>query len=303
MSDTRRADLIAAAIKQATTAGNEDDRRAIAQTLKLNGSDITTWFSDMDPDARFLGRSIRASGGKVPGVHRSMFEVLQRAEKMLLDTHPGRTAEELGKEMNIYDIAGIRPPKKSTGGNLPSYHCFGLAIDINHNTNPFVGNQKGKLGQREKYKIYRSPAIIQRAMWLLHGQRFNVEKPVPSGAGDAWDIHHRASEALAEYLRLADNVDGPQVRKLVSESLARGDVHDLEWWKSWITKDRSNIKNWDFQHHPNPQQRGYMDLPRQLVVALVAAGLAWGGQYRHEKDMMHFDLRSGPITKRRLAVV
>jgi len=298
MSDTRRADLIATAIRQATTAGNEDDRQAIAQTLKLNGSDIKRWFSDIVPDATFLGRLIRASGGKVPGVHRSLFEVLQRAERMLLNAHPGRTAEELGKEFNIYDIAGIRPPKKATGGTLPSYHCFGLAIDINHDTNPFVGNQKGKAEQRKKYKIYRSPAIIQRAMWLLRGQRFDVEKPVPSGAGDAWDIHHRASEALAEYLRLADNVDSPQLQKLVTASQTRGDTNGLEWWKSWITKDRSNIKHWDFQHHPNPQQRGYLDLPRQLVVALVTAGLTWGGQYRREKDIMHFDLRSGPITKR-----
>ena|GEM_PF-2177459 len=298
ISDAKRAELIAAAIQQATTAGDQDDRQAIAQTLKLNGSDVKTWFSDIIPDATFLGRSIRASGGKVPGAHRSLFEVLQRAEKMLLDAHPGRTAEELGKDFNIYDIAGVRPPKKATGGTLPSYHCFGLAIDINHDTNPFVGNQKGPPGQREKYKPYHSPAIIHRAMWLLRGQRFDVEKPVPSDAGEAWDIHRRASEALAEYLRLADNVDSPQVQKLVAEAQARGDTNGLEWWKFWITKDRSNIKNWDFQHHPNPQQRGYMDLPRQLVVTLVTAGLTWGGQYRREKDMMHFDLRSGPITKR-----
>jgi hypothetical protein len=41
-----------------------------------------------------------------------------------------------------------------------------------------------------------------------------------------------------------------------------------------------------------------MDLPRELVVALVGAGLKWGGQYRGAKDIMHFDLRDGPIKHR-----
>ena len=41
-----------------------------------------------------------------------------------------------------------------------------------------------------------------------------------------------------------------------------------------------------------------MDLPRELVVALVEAGLLWGGQYRIAKDIMHFDLREGRFSTR-----
>jgi len=51
------------------------------------------------------------------------------------------------------------------------------------------------------------------------------------------------------------------------------------------------LQYWDFQHHRNPQQLGYMDLSRDLVVALVGAKLKWGGQYERAKDMMHFDLQ------------
>ena len=163
----------------------------------------------MIPDATFLGQRIRASGGKAPGVHRALFEVLKRAERTLLGAHPGRTAEQLGKEMGIYDIAGLRPPKKATGGSLPSFHCFGLAIDINHDTNPFVGNRPRRPRSKE-FMENRSPRIIERAMWLLKGERFDVEKTareaVHAGAGAAWDIHHRASQTLAEYLRLADDL-------------------------------------------------------------------------------------------------
>jgi len=284
------------ALAQATTAGTKADRDAIASTLIANGTSPAKWFGQVVSDASFLGRRIRASGGSAPGVHRTFLEALRQAERVLLEKHPGRTLEQLGRDFGIYDIAGIRPPMKATGGTLPSYHCFGLAVDINHDTNPFVGNMKPKAGS-SKFKEYtanRSPAIIGRAMWLLHGERFNVEKPetIAEEAGRAWDQHHRASQALATYLRLADELEGERLRALVSAARGRGDVNDLAWWKTRVKTDRAVIKHWDFQHHPRPHQLGYLDLPREVVVALVEAGLTWGGQYRTAKDIMHFDLRN-----------
>jgi hypothetical protein len=305
MSDAERSKAIAAAIHQTRTAGEIADRKAIEDTLKANGYEIEAWFADFVPDATFLGRKIQASGGRVPGVHRTMLDALKRAERKLLADNPGRSAAQLGKDFGIYEISGLRLPKKATGGKLklPSYHCFGLAVDINHPTNPFVGNlpTKKKGATFEKFKFNRSPRIIQRAMEFLRGEKdFNVEAPLvgAKNTGQAWDIHHRASETLAEYLRLADDIDGQRVRDLVAEAQSRGDTNSLQWWKSWIATDRAVIKNWDFQHHPNPEKRGYMDLPRELVVALVGAGLAWGGQYNGPKDIMHFDLRKGPIRQR-----
>jgi hypothetical protein len=306
MSDAERSKLVAAAYRQATTAGAEADRQAIAATLKANGTDATTWFKAMVPDATFLGQRIRASGGNVPGVHRALYEVLKHAERSLLDANPGRTAEQLGKQMGIYDIAGLRPPKKATGGSLPSFHCFGLAVDINHDTNPFVGNMKPNKNSPRfaEFSANRSPRIIGRAMWLLEGERFDVEgkglaKQLENlDAGKAWDLHHRASQALAEYLRLADDLGGARLRELVTNAQLRGEKNSLDWWKNRIATDRSVIKSWDFPAHKHPQKTGYMDLPRELVVALANAGLLWGGLYRTAKDIMHFDLRDGPIRHR-----
>jgi len=306
MSDADRSKLVAAAYRQATTAGTAADRQAIAATLKANGTDAKTWFSDMVPDATFLGQRIRASGGNAPGVHRALYEVLKRAERTLLDANPGRTPEQLGKQIGIYDIAGLRPPKKATGGSLPSFHCFGLAIDINHDTNPFVGNMKPDKNSPRyaEFSANRSPRMIGRAMWLLEGEQFNVEGKALAkqlenlNAGKAWDIHQRASRALAEYLRLADDVDGSRLRQLVTNAQLRGEKQNLDWWKNRIATDRKVIKHWDFPDHKHPQKTGYMDLPRELVVALADAGLLWGGMYRTAKDIMHFDLRDGPIRHR-----
>ncbi|HEX6159226.1 MAG TPA: D-Ala-D-Ala carboxypeptidase family metallohydrolase, partial [Thermoanaerobaculia bacterium] len=300
MSEAERRKHIAAAIDQARTAGTSADRASIAATLKANGTDVDTWFGGMVPDATFLGRAIRASGGKAPGVHRALFEALQRAERTLLDQYPGRTAEQLGKEMGIYDIAGLRPPKKATGGTLPSYHCFGLAIDINHDTNPFVGNMKPKKdsARYEEFLANRSPRVIERAMWLLRGEKFDVEKAIAGSVGAVWDVHHRVSDTLAEYLRLADDPGGARLQSLVTKAQASGDAKTLAWWKNRLTTDRAMLPHWDFQHHKRPEKTGYMDLSRDVVVALAGAGLLWGGQYRTGKDIMHFDMRNGPIRNR-----
>ena len=307
MSEARRAELIAAALSHATTAGKADDRMAIAAALKANGTDPAMWFADFVPDATFLGHEIQPSGGSVPGVHRKLLDVLKRAERTLLDNHPGSTAKQLGQDLGINRISGLRPPKKPTGRKSGvSFHCFGLAVDINHDTNPFVGNMAPKkdAAKYEEYMENRSPRIIERAMLLLRGERFKVDtdfatatgKSVSeSDAGAAWDSHHRASDTLAQYLRLAKELDGPRLRTLVNNVQARGDTKTLAWWKTRIATDRLNLKNkqWDFVNHDHPEQTGYMDLPRALVVALVGAGLKWGGQYKRAKDIMHFDLREG----------
>jgi hypothetical protein len=40
-----------------------------------------------------------------------------------------------------------------------------------------------------------------------------------------------------------------------------------------------------------------MNLPKELVQAMVGAGLLWGGQYYGAKDLIHFDFRRGSIER------
>ena len=235
---------------------------------------------------------------------------------------PGLSKAQIAGHMGINQIAGLRPPKKATGGSAPSFHCFGLAVDINHPTNPFVGNKKPTLDanadktvtadEQAKYDEFmqnRSPRIIERAMFLIRGEQFDVEQAISipkdkskdavSKAGHLWDVHHRASDTFAEYLRLADDLDGTKLQGLVDARRKGGDTRDLATWKQRIKDDKTLITPWDFMHHKAPEKTGYMDLGKELIEALAGdAGLLWGGAYGGAKDMMHFDWRKGTIDKR-----
>ena len=306
------------ALKQARTGGKEADQVAVTHTLLYNNTDDDSWWGGMVFNASFLDVPIQPSGGSVTGVHGELSARLVLAETKLMSRFPGLSKAQIAGKMGIYQISGVRPPKKATGGSLPSYHCFGLAIDINHPTNPFVGNLKPTLDanndekvtaeEKAKYDLYmqsRSPRITERAMLLLRGEQFDIEQQikVPKGAGTAagrlWEIHHRASETLAEYLRLADELDGQKLKNLVDTRRKAGDERDLAFWKQRIADDKVLIKPWDFMHHKSPEKGGYMDLGQELVEALVEDGkLLWGGSYGGAKDMMHFDWRGGTISKR-----
>jgi hypothetical protein len=301
-----------AALKQATTGGSAAARKDMEVVLSNHDQEYDKWFSGLDFSATFLDVPIKPSGGKTPGVHKELLERLQLAEQLLAKDFPGLTKAQIAGKMGIKAIVGVRPPKAATGASQPSAHCFGLAIDINHPTNPFVGNmkptKKKKMTdeERRKYEDYlthRSPRVIERAMLLLRQEKFDIEQmAVPQGpgrAGKLWEIHHRASDTLAEYLRLSSDLTGTKLSKLVTDLNASGkDSRDLATWKTLITEDRTLLVNWDFMYHGSPQKGGYMDLGKELVVALMNAGLLWGGEYTGEKDMMHFDWRGGTIKSR-----
>jgi hypothetical protein len=106
-----------------------------------------------------------------------------------------------------------------------------------------------------------------------------------------WDHLHGASEALKAYLNLSD-------ADLAQRVAANGHGHDLAWWTEQLANDRKLGADSEFKGHTSPEAGGFMDLSRELVEVLTAAGLTWGGAYRKGKDIMHFDLRSGTIRNR-----
>jgi len=78
-------------------------------------------------------------------------------------------------------------------------------------------------------------------------------------------------------------------------------VTDPDWWRTQHAWDVKHSRSGDFQYGANPEEKGFMTLREELVRALVLAGLTWGGVYNRDKDLMHFDLRTGSIAGRPVA--
>jgi hypothetical protein len=243
----------------------------------------------------------------VPGVHQQLRTRLERAERALLarSEYRGMNADQVRQRLNMYSISGLRLPLPASGSEgVPSLHCFGLAVDINYAGSPFVGlQQPSREGQ--VYQAARTPRLIERAMWLLHGEAFNVERGAQATATAAWQQHARASQALVDYLALSQDLQGRRLADLVTNARQPSGVvwnqptsgrwwNDLAWWQTRLTSDWALRDTYDFSaagHHGYAERTGYMDLHQHLVEELVAAGLLWGGMYQGAKDIMHFDLQ------------
>ena len=303
-----------AAYVQATTQGAAADRQAVAGALAASGyPDPAAWYARVDTRATFLGLPITASTGTVAGVHQLLLTRLQRAERALLRRFPGTTVDQLRdpQHLNVYSVSGLRLPMPASGSDgIPSLHCFGLAVDVNYAGNPFVGLQRASRDEK-RFTSSRTPRAIERAMWLVHGEAFDVESSVGTDAGAAWETHDRASKALVRYLDLAKDPDGTELATLVAaakkpaagvnwdQPATAGWWNDLTWWRSRLKTDWDVRDLYDFhkaEHHGKAETTGYMDLSKALVEEMASAGLLWGGTYGGKKDIMHFDLQ-GQITR------
>jgi hypothetical protein len=283
---------VAAATQQALTGGKAEDVAALAAALP-EGTTVEEWFAGHESGATFLGLSIKPSGAsKVGGVHKEMAAALKKAEADLLSQYPGSTPDQVAKELEVYSLNGLRRPKKATGGSLPSYHCFGLAVDINYAGNPFVGQTGGS----NKAAGDAAADVVKHATLLMTGTAANI-RAAPGGgrkqsaeerAAAQWDRLDAQSEAVRAYLSLTES----ELAARVGDGVAG---HDLAWWRDRQAKDRVEGGRGAWGGHHNAQTHGFMDLAKNLVTALTAAGLLWGGMYRTGKDIMHFDLRTGSV--------
>lgn len=271
---------------------------------------LAEWYVDIKPDATFLGLTIEPSGGASKGVHQELLTQLKIAEaKLRADPAPGtfgvgaKGAETIAQSISL---AGLRPPKAATGGDRPSMHCYGLAVDINYFGNPFVGLSGGDSPPAAR--------MIRHATQLINGKEFNVmagaEAINAKVAGEMWDKFHEASEALKTYLNLRDHTSEKGYPPNAPEDEAKqylgwwvernGGKTDLKGWRQALRADIASSKQGDFVAGGklrHPEQIGIMDLPKALVQALVDADLLWGGLYGGAKDIMHFDYRHGTVKR------
>jgi hypothetical protein len=282
--------------------------------------DVDSWFAEFDPSAKFLGVQIRpSSSGEAAGVHSQLAAVLKDAESTLVKS--GESEEQTRNRLGVHDIGGLRRPKAATGGSRPSMHCFGMAVDIEAADNPFLGNKKN----------HHAIAIAERATLLLAGSAHDPRARPPrlkgehdsasepdrtaraERAAEQWEHLHADSEMVRQYLNLSSDeldsilaarreaIEAWHKKAPKSSTLAGQPVTDADWWHTQLAKDQAHPQGGDFTENADPKKHGFMTVQKELVVALVQAGLTWGGTYNTGKDLMHFDLRTGSIGGRPVA--
>jgi len=271
---------------QAERGGEAGARQKLADDIRATaGMSVEAWFAKHVPNATFLGLPIRPSrGSSVGGVHQELADKLATAETSLRGEPDlaGLKGIDLADALGVVGIGGLRPPLVATGGKRPSLHSYGLAIDINATGNPFVGLNSTKV-----------PKMIERATLLVRHEAFRIT--ADPGEGDIetqWQLIDAASDDVQLYL----NADEPTLEFLVAElAAARPDLsatqRSLSFWKARQKDDRALKGKGDLKGR-DPRKRGIMDLDARLVLALSEAGLTWGGMFKAEKDLMHFDDRS-----------
>lgn len=288
----------------------------IAVELGRVGLTPEKWFNKLYPSATFLGITI---GGNQKvykrkgwgGVHGEMYERLKVAEEILV-TETGLTAEEIGKEMGLKRIGGLRHPKPATGsGTGVGLHSYGLAIDIGTKSgpNPYLG----------LHKTNDSAPVVKRATQLINGGAFDIRADAPRGegkkradkrvdqAGKMYDLLADASHATKIYFQFrdAEQVTLPDGQLLELSSLASAyssatgeDLLTVAEWQEQIKADYDTItgKDTDFGKKMDPA-KGFIGLDKRLVIAMTRAGISWGGLLPGAKDIMHFDYRGGTIKR------
>jgi hypothetical protein len=201
------------------------------------------WLSNFK-STTFLGKSVGEP------IHADLVAHLKTVEASFAtkygDGDPAKAGEALGLHENV-----IGSRHEPTSAAL-SMHLFGLAIDVNYTTNPFISASANPVFERANKLLGRSVKGFRNGM--------------------SYDDLAELDTLLEDYFALLkDESKDAATRKQIQTDL------------DFVTK------RWD---RKQPAQKaaieagGLLDLDKRLVEEI---GLDWGASYG---DMMHFDMRN-----------
>lgn len=309
-------------VESPNSAAQDRLNRVDASTLhQVTGGEFiaTTWWRGI-VNPGWLGQTFSN------GVHQVLVRELRRAEALLLgqSNYSGMTSGQLGTALGIKETHRSYRPSATTA----SMHTFGLAVDIDYTTNPWILGQHvdGSVAAPSPAGLVTQEAnrimlgVINRAQLLMGGDLVKMAMNYLSqlgqgGTGRAWDELNRLNIAFRGYLALAGDVAGcrnqAHMHRAVSGILQPGEGEEAAAarWAAQATDDLaalrlSSVTRLDSHGREVSVSRsnfagrdprlGFLALPRDLVIALRdGAGLAWGAiDFGSESgDMMHFDCR------------
>jgi hypothetical protein len=205
--------------------------------------DPATWFSNFTT-ITFLGQAFNDP------IHVDLATHLKAVEKTFADKYGGGKPEEAGKVLGLHEaIHGAR--EKPTSAAV-SMHLFGLAIDVNYTTNPFIGSSANPVFERAGKLLGRPTKGFTNNM--------------------TYDQVAELDKLLEDYFKLlTDTTKDEATRKQIQKDL---DFVTGKWER---TKPAQKAAI---------EAGGFLDLDKRFVEEI---GLDWGASYG---DIMHFDMRN-----------
>jgi hypothetical protein len=233
-----------------------------AEILRNAGFDPKTWFASFTR-ITFLGQQVDDP------VHTDLAAHLQTVEAKFAADFGGGDPAKAGEALGIRNepMPGARHAPTSAAVSM---HLFGLAIDINYTTNPFISTSANP--------------VFKRAADLLSRTSKGFS------AGMSYDDLTELDQLLEDYFNLITDEGGLEA--------ALQDTKKAPW-KGKTAKAAKRLIQTDLDDVTGRWQRtdaaqkkkirlgGFLDLDKRLVDGI---GLEWGGS--GYGDMMHFDMRN-----------
>jgi len=253
------------------------------ETLKKNNvkGGPAAWFADVKT-VTFLD--------KPATVHKLLADRLAKAQGVL---------DKLKKPDNGWvqeSHSTLRPPGESL-------HSFGVAIDLNPGTNPWLVRPTGVNEPAAWTNTYLG--AIERAMLLVKGKKLSddpffsrpTEADKDKRAEASYEKLKEASEAFATYFTLADPKKLADLEALLPNDPKKRTAKD---WVKLIKADKNAVGPVAGQKRWQQPTKGFLNLNKEVVKAMTSsqgAGLTWlGDDTIAGRDIMHFDMRGvGPI--------
>lgn len=191
----------------------------------------------------------------------------------------------LGLSPGIYPITGsrVRPSSASV-----SMHLFGLATDIDYETNYYP--DEGSDGRATLQKA------LESARTLLDPGASATAPPWAYPSLHTADSAHATNDVLKRYIQLQKDESAAALAELLSRNWLKSDGSPTtvsEAQSRIRTEIGDMFKSWRRQS-PNPKDTGFLTIPKSFIEKARKFELHWGGEYG---DYQHFDLRLGELGK------
>jgi hypothetical protein len=151
-------------------------------------------------------------------------------------------------------------PRRIAGTTRLSHHAFGRAVDINPAANPHI---------KHEHDI----RVIRAVTGVDLGTRQTASVMRAASQGFQTGFNEQAIAGWQQQLAQLRGTTSPEAQRQLAEL------------QQVLAAVRARLSTLD-----GYARRGFLNLEQELIDELIAAGLAWGGNWERHKDFMHFEL-------------